>query len=110
MELGVRYAITTLTLLTLMQVVCQQLEAGPGKSRQEYNEYCMESLSGLLLFAAIAALGNATYGQGDTSIALTNISCNGSELTLLNCSHSTNVTDYGHDEAASVCCSGVIFM
>ena len=94
------------------QVVCQQLEAGPGKSRQEGDEYYL--LHGIskwtfFLFAATAALGNATYGQGDASIALTNISCNGSELTLLNCSHSTNVTDYGHDEAASVCCSGVTF-
>ena len=90
------------------QVVCQQLEAGPGKSRQEGNKYCKDSLCGLFfLFAATAALGNATYGQGDASIALTNISCNGSELTLLNCSHSTNVTDCGRGEAASVCCSGV---
>lgn len=88
--------------LTDSQVVCQQLEAGSGKSQQD--DGCMHSVSGLPLFVATAALGNTTYGPGDAPIALTNVACNGSESTLLNCSHSADVTDC---EVASVCCSGV---
>ena len=38
------------------QVVCQQLEAGPGKSRQEGNKYCKDSLCGLFFYLQLLLL------------------------------------------------------
>ena len=54
------------------------------------------------------AIGSAGFGQGSGSILLDGVLCNGSELTLISCSHlGINVTrSCSHVEDAGVRCSG----
>ncbi|KAM9780719.1 scavenger receptor cysteine-rich domain-containing group B protein isoform 2-T2 [Syngnathus typhle] len=55
---------------------------------------------------AIAAWGEAHFGQGTGTILLDNLKCNGSEVSLRNCSHiSWNVHNCDHSEDAGVTCS-----
>lgn len=61
----------------------------------------------LLSFATDnTALNNAFFGQGTGPIFLDNLACVGSEPMLTNCTHDTHTADCGHNEDASVRCSG----
>ena len=66
------------------QVVCRQLHFGK----------------------AIAARGEAFYGQGSDKIWLDNVNCIGTELTIENCSHNGwGNDDCSHNEDAVIKCS-----
>ena len=66
------------------QVVCRQLGFGP----------------------AIAAITQASYGQGSGQIWLDNLNCNGTEWTIGNCSHiGWGVNNCNHDEDAGLKCT-----
>uniref|UniRef100_A0A3Q3DXA2 SRCR domain-containing protein n=1 Tax=Hippocampus comes TaxID=109280 RepID=A0A3Q3DXA2_HIPCM len=55
---------------------------------------------------AIAAWGEAHFGQGTGTILLDNLKCNGTEASLRNCSHiSWDVHNCDHSEDAGVTCS-----
>lgn len=55
---------------------------------------------------AIAAWGEAHFGQGTGTILLDNLKCNGTEASLGNCSHiSWDVHNCDHSEDAGVTCS-----
>ena len=48
---------------------------------------------------------SAYYGQGTGPIQLDNVQCTGSEVNLLQCSHST-IDNCGHSEDAGIRCRG----
>ena len=52
------------------------------------------------------SLTNAYFGQGSGPIQLNNVQCSGSEVTLLQCSHST-INSCGHYEDAGIRCPGI---
>ena len=54
-----------------------------------------------------SALINAYYGSGSGSIYLNNIQCTGDELSLSNCSFSTDIDECTHEQDAGVSCSGM---
>ncbi|XP_077360971.1 scavenger receptor cysteine-rich domain-containing group B protein isoform X2 [Festucalex cinctus] len=55
---------------------------------------------------AIAAWGEAHFGQGTGTILLDNLKCNGTEVSLHNCSHiAWDVHNCDHSEDAGVTCS-----
>ena len=56
-----------------------------------------------LITSSGTARGNAFFGAGTGLIALDDVQCNGSELFLTNCMHTTN-HNCGHSEDAGVSC------
>ncbi|XP_061608782.1 scavenger receptor cysteine-rich domain-containing group B protein isoform X2 [Phyllopteryx taeniolatus] len=55
---------------------------------------------------AVAAWGEARFGQGTGTILFDNLKCNGTEFSLQNCSHIPwNVHNCDHSEDAGVTCS-----
>ena len=80
-------------------VVCRQLNLEASElTNNMYYEYTLPSLDG-------TALRSAYFGQGNGPILLNNVSCNGNELFLANC---TNTSSYmyncTHSEDAGVMC------
>ena len=59
----------------------------------------------LTAFKGAQARTNAYYGQGTGPIQLDNVHCTGSEVNLLQCSHST-IDNCGHYEDAGIRCQG----
>ena len=53
------------------------------------------------------ALRRAAFGPGTGPIFLDNLACVGTEPMLTNCTHDTHTADCGHNEDASVHCSGI---
>nr|XP_061801614.1 scavenger receptor cysteine-rich domain-containing group B protein-like [Nerophis lumbriciformis] len=59
---------------------------------------------------AVVAWGEAYFGQGTGTILLDNLKCNGTELSLQNCSHIPwNVHNCDHSEDVGVTCSLSLF-
>ena len=57
--------------------------------------------------SAYTYYGSAYFGQGTGPIWMDDLSCSGSELTLLQCSHrGIGIHDCSHGEDMSVRCSG----
>ena len=57
---------------------------------------------------AVAALGNAHYGEGTGPILLDNLQCLGTELDVLTCAHNgIGEHDCDHNKDASAKCLGI---
>ena len=48
----------------------------------------------------------AFFGQGNGAIVLDDVSCNGTETKLTDCSYETHTEDCSHGEDAGVRCDG----
>ena len=56
--------------------------------------------------SAVSAPHRARFGQGNGTIWLDNVQCQGYESSIVNCNHSSwGVHNCGHSEDASVVCS-----
>ena len=63
----------------------------------------------LCMYTGAESFLNAHFGRGTGPLLLNQLSCTGSEQTLLNCSHSgIGRTSYycGHDDDVGIRCSG----
>ena len=67
---------------------------------------CNDVYATLLYHAGIQYFGGAYFGQGNGSIFLDNVACNGSEASLLSCPYSTPSSSDSHSEDVGVKCPG----
>ena len=87
-------------------VVCQQLgySLASGKTLLIFgssdNYICKYTIN----FAGSVAIKRAYFGSGSGPIQMDEVSCTGSETTLLQCSHTTTSHNCGHHEDAGVRC------
>ena len=58
------------------------------------------------IHAGVQYFGSAYFGQGNGFIFLDNVTCNGSEASLLSCSYSTPGSSDSHSEDVGVKCPG----
>ena len=57
------------------------------------------------------AFSSAHFGRGVGPIFLDDVGCSGSEINLINCSHSSSVSCYsGHSQDAGVRCQGCLYI
>ena len=63
-------------------------------------------LSSFLYHPGVQYFGSAYFGHGSGSIFLDNVTCNGSEASLLSCSYSTPSSSDTHSEDVGVKCLG----
>ncbi len=61
----------------------------------------------LISITATSAVGSATFGQGTGSIILDDVSCIGTESSIVECPHGgLNIHNCAHSEDAGVHCKG----
>ena len=63
----------------------------------------------LFFYLVGTALSNAYFGQGNGSILLDDVACDGTEQFLVNCTYTSN-HNCGHSEDAGVTCPGECMM
>ena len=83
-------------------------------------QYCAQSLHAwlrsLILFTGATIYGSSsTFGSGVDPVFLSNLGCSGSEMTLLQCSHSNyiqlgSVTYCDHNRDVGLKCQRRLFM
>ena len=91
------------------QVVCRQL--GYSTDGKTWKQLKLKSssndiLATLMCHAGVQYSGSAYFGQGNGSIFLDNVTCNGSEASLLSCSYTAPTSSDSHSEDVGVKCQG----
>ena len=60
------------------------------------------------LYIGAVVYANSRFGQGTGAIILSNVQCSGTELALINCTHSgIGVHSCDHNQDAGVSCLGI---